>query len=256
MKSFFRALSFPTLVTLLSEPIPALADGVFRPTSFVVRFYKMGFVNTNTGSVFEILDSSNGVDVDLANPGNLNVLANNVRAVVPGSYNAVYSVIRNVYQLSGLDGNGCFVAAGNFTVGTVAGGWGYAAATNNPALAASPSNPAQLTENQFGGFPAPGSFGPVNPRVTASANNNVATLQSYLTTAANPTNINIGGGLATRERNLFIGTLPNGTVEITPSSRGRITFTVGTNNSGELAGGCQRFNFSNNIQWGMFVETE
>lgn len=247
---FIASIAFPAAVDL-----PVLADGPFRPNAFIVRFYQFGFVDTNTQAVFEILNSPTGVDVDLSQPGSISVLANNVRPIQSGTYNTGYAVISNRYRISGNDGTGCYVSAGNYTISNIGGVAGYAAATNNQALAATPSNTAVLLENTFGPVTDPTYFGPATPRVSSTANNNVVNLTTYLTTAAQPLNINILGAPATRERTLFLGTFAS-PITISPSSNGVIRFTVGINNTFRLADGCTALRLDQNTEFGMSVNVE
>ncbi len=250
MKTFTHSL-VGAIYALLFIANPAKSQNLFRPSSFVVRFYQIGFADTGSGSRFEIFNSPTGLDIDLADPGST-VLTANVRPLSPGSYNSVYVVISNRYRLAGSDGTGCYISSGNYTISNIGGVAGYSSFTNNLANAATVSNPAVLWENTFGAVTDPGFFGPVTPAVTGSVNNNVVNLISFLATAADPLNPNAPGDRSTRERNTFFGTLSQ-PINILQQSNGSIQFTVNTSRAANLSPACDRFNTGPDIQFGFLV---
>ena len=262
MNSPAKRVSLALAGTILSSlySLSALADGRFSPSTFRVTFYEIGFVDPNTGLKFEILNSTSGTEIDFSTPGSASVLADNIRPPGRGTYTHAYAVISNRYKLAGNDGTGCYLSSGNYTVGIVGSDWGYASTTTNSSSAATAANPAVLWENTYGlitntdpNLP-PGAFGPENPNVTASVNNNVASLVTYLTTASQPTSTNISGARTTRERVYFLGSLSQ-PITIDSSSGGNIAFTISASNSGQLSNGCTRFSLGGNIAFGMNVTT-
>jgi hypothetical protein len=263
MNTAAKRISFLALAgTVLSNlfALKAIADGAFSPSTFRVTFYEIGFIDPSTGEKFEILNSASGAEIDFSNPGSANVLADNIRPPARGTYTHGYAIISNRYKLAGNDGTGCFISSGAQTIAINGASLGYASTTTIAANAATAANPAVLWENTYGlitndnpNLPA-GAFGPVTPNITASVNNNVSSLEAHLTTASQPTNTNNPGARTTRERTLFLGSLPQA-VTIDSSSGGNISFTISATNSGLLYGGCTAFRFNGNIAFGMVVTT-
>jgi hypothetical protein len=264
MNTAAKRISFLALAgTVLSNlfALKAIADGTFSPSTFRVTFYEIGFINPTTGEKFEILNSTSGAEIDFSNPGSANVLADNVRPPARGTYTHTYAITSNRYKLAGNDGTGCFISSGAQTIAINGSFMGYSSATTNAASAATSANPAVLWDNTFGlitnndpNLPA-GAFGPATPNIVASVNNNVASLTSYLTTASQPTNTNVPGARTTRERTLYLGSLPQA-VTIDSSSGGNISFTISATNSGLLYGNCTAFRFNGAaIAFGMYVTT-
>ena len=68
-----------------------------RPDSLKVTFYELGVSNSDFTKTFPVLNSTSGVEVDIADENSVNNMITNVKPV-PGTYTHLYSVISNTYK--------------------------------------------------------------------------------------------------------------------------------------------------------------
>ena len=218
--SRFGNLASAAMLSSIFSLAPAYADGIFRPSSFKVTFYEIGFRDSVTGNRTAIFQNSSGTQVDLSQPTTLSLIT----GVRPqnGTYDQGYALISNSIVLAGTDGNGCYIRAGataSSSNGT------FAIVTNNAAL----RGEGTTTETSWNG-----SLGPVTPTVTSTVNGSaVSSLSNYLVSSTNPTPN--GGG--TINRFLFLGALAKPVI-ISDSNSGTVTYTVDTSRALEIGLGC------------------
>ena len=166
------------LVSKLSKLIAtsALFFGVFSvketianqvPTRLSITLYEVGFRDSTSGNLNPVFkDSSGNTMIDLIEiKGKTTNLTNGLRAPSDGTFDQMYFITSNNPLVSGNNGSGCYIKKGTYSYnnGIITG-----AATTNPALAATVSNPASITETGFRG--SDNFYGPVTPVVTASVN--------------------------------------------------------------------------------------
>jgi len=214
-KSLFKKIV--PLITLSSLiGLPALAEQRFTPAKFLVKFYSMGLSNSDRSQVFKVLDSSEGVEIDLSRQGAISKLATGIKPK-PGTYTHIYGVVANKNTVAGSVGT-CFIKAGSYNKSSSGGATGWAAHTTNQ----SESGDAVLIEQDFS--PGNGSFGPVTPNTSISVQGTkVSLMQLYLTNSSSPFTTSNDASL-TRDRSLYFGELPS-PITINDESQGQIIIT-------------------------------
>jgi len=214
----------------------ANADGIFRPTTFKVTFYQIGLRDSVTGTLNPILNNPNGVEVDLSSPGKSLALASGERPS-SGQFDQLYVLIENSFNVSGTDGNGCYIRSGSSAIHS---GGTTAIVTSNSAL----SGEGTSIHMDYG---SPGNYGPYTPDIMSSVNGNAVTnLKEYLVSSSNPTPN--GGG--TINRYLYLGDIPS--VSIDSTSKGSVIYTIDTSRAGRISGSCGGFSFGN-VKFNMSV---
>ena len=250
MKNFFKKLSFVTFV-VLSNFIPAYSQRVqygennFRPESLKVTFYQLGLANDDFSKVFEVLNSTSGIEVNIASPSASNDLIQNVKAEA-GTYTRIYALIKNTYKVKG-SSNSCYTKAGSFNqsnrshhydklyidgilqAGSNNSSDGWLAATSN----ISEFGEAVILEDSFGvsndgNYDSSNQYyGPVEPStVTSVGGTEVSEMDLYLTNSSAPfttftSSMDAASAPAksTRDRALYVGILPSN-FEIKDASNG------------------------------------
>lgn len=206
----------------------ASADGIFRPDTFKVTFYQIGFRNSTTGTLNPVLNSSSGVEADLSNAGSSLSLASS-QTPSEGNWDQIYALIKNSIKVSGTDGNGCFIKDGASAIADD----GTAIVTTN----SSESGEGTTTSMFYDGA---GDFGPYSPDIASSVNGSAVTdLKEYLVSDSNPTPS--GGG--TINRFLYIGNITP--ITISDGSSGTIIYTIDTSEAGEMHDNCSKYSFGN-----------
>jgi len=224
---FKRIFSLITLSSLIG--LPVLAEQRFTPTKFLVKFYSMGLSNSERSQLFEILDSSEGVEIDLSKQGTISKLATGVKPE-PGTYTHIYGVVSNTNTISGSTGT-CHIKAGSYNKQSAGGATGWAAHTTNQ----SESGDALLIEQDFS--PGNGSFGPVTPNTTISVQGTkVSSMQLYLTNSSAPFTTSNDTNLS-RNRSLYFGELPS-PITINDVSQGQVIITFDSTDGGAFDDNC------------------
>ena len=224
IKKLFSLITFSSLICL-----PLLAEQRFTPTKFLVKFYSMGLSNADRSQIFEVLDSSEGVEVDLSKQGAISKLATGVKAE-PGTYTHIYGVVANTYTVAGSVGT-CYMKEGSYDKASSGGFTGWAAHTTKQ----SESGDAVLTEQDYS--PGNGSFGPVTPNTSISVQGSkVSSMQLYLTNSSAPYTTSNDAGL-TRDRSLYFGELPS-PITINDASQGQIIITFDSTNGAAFDDNC------------------
>ena len=141
-------------------PLNANADGIFKPTKLALDFYEIGLRDSTTGNLLSIFKNSAGVTIDLVSGDGEEALAEGVSLSSSGVYDQMYILTSNAPVVSGTDGNGCYIKAGNYTDNDAS----WSAATSN----ISEAGEATLKEMGFNGSNS--DYGPDTPAVTTSFN--------------------------------------------------------------------------------------
>ena len=224
---FKRIFSLITLSSLIG--LPALAEQRFTPTKFLVKFYSMGLSNANRSQIFEVLNSSEGVEVDLSKQGEISKLATGIKPE-PGTYTHIYGVVANTNTVAGSVGN-CYMKAGSYDKTSAGGATGWAAHTTNQ----SESGDAVLTEQDFS--PGNGSFGPVTPNTSISVQGSkVDSMELYLTNSSAPFTTSNDINLS-RDRSLYFGQLTS-PITINEKSQGQVIITFDSTDGAAFDDNC------------------
>ena len=115
----FKTTSIFSLFSLgFLSTMPALSgnkqygENSFRPDSLKVTFYEIGLSNADLSKVFSVLNSTTGVESNIADPNAVNNLVTGIEAT-PGTYTHFYAVISNTYKVKG-SSNGCYTKSGSY----------------------------------------------------------------------------------------------------------------------------------------------
>lgn len=220
-------------------PINANADGTFKPTKLALDFYEIGLRDTTTGNLLPIFKNDAGVNIDLVSGDGEEALAEGVSLSSSGVYDQMYVLTSNAPVVSGTDGNGCYIKAGNYTDNDAS----WAAATSN----ISEAGEATLKEMGFDGSNS--NYGPSTPAVTTSFNGTKTTsLDLYL---VNDVNTFPGTG-GVFNRYLFVGNLTT-SVDLTDVKDKVAWVNVDTTNSSVLTGSCTVYGW-NNTKFGLSIQ--
>ena len=253
-----------------------------RPDSLKVTFYELGVSNSDFTKTFPVLNSTSGVEVDIADENSVNNMITNVKPV-PGTYTHLYSVISNTYKVKG-SSNGCYtknvnvnhtdsiftasISTKNGSFLNTGGGkldaW-PAASTNS-----SDFGEASVTENVFGVGPdgesdqptANDAYGPLKPSTNLSVGGNeVKSAVIYLTNSSAPYDFVPGDTLradipaaSTRNRMLYLGELSSPVV-VNDGSKGVVQIYFDYSNGLAFDDNCEAIKF-NSGDFDMSVITE
>ena len=243
MKIFKKVLnSIVFLPTLLFLP-SSLADTLFRPDKLEVRFYEMGFRNSESGEFASVFSNSNGIVIDLSSPESVQTLSSNVNLSNTGTFDQMYVLVSNTVLISG-NKDGCYIKEGEYSYNE----GNIPAATSNSELAGT----AIMTETGFGGEDASTAditTYRVSPAVSSSVNGvAVNNLLSYL---VNGTNKNPGSG-GPYNRYLYLGDLQS-SINLDSSKEGTLWIDTDTSQTAQLENDCTEMNWVN-TKFGMSVE--
>ena len=252
-----------------------------RPDSLKVTFYELGVSNSDFTKIFPVLNSTSGVEVDIADENSVNNMITNVKPV-PGTYTHLYSVISNSYKVKG-SSNGCYTknVSVNHTdsifTASVSRKNGSIFMTNAEldAWPAATSNSAQFGESTvreqvFGVGPdgesdqptANDAYGPLEPSTNLSVGGNeVKSAVIYLTNSSAPYDFVPGDTLranipaaSTRNRVLYLGELSSPVV-IQENSKGVVQIYFDYSNGLAFDDDCEAIKF-NSGDFDMSVITE
>ena len=223
-------------------------ENSFRPDSLKVTFYEVGLASDDLINVFSVLDSSTGIEANIADPNSVKDLVTGIEAN-PGTYTHFYAVISNTYKVKG-SSNGCYTKSGSYKLSNSVYNYktytengiaqpcngctyisdGYSAATSN----SSSFGEATITEQAYGvgdnGEPdSAGNYGPGTPSTTISVGGlEVKSMNLYLTNSSNPydfldetTPVNQLPASSTRDRALYIGELSK-SITVEEGSKGTV----------------------------------
>ena len=104
--TIFSLLSIGFLSTKPARSDIQFGENSFRPESLKVTFYEMGLASDDLIDVFSVLDSSTGVEADIADENSVKDLVTGIEAN-PSTYTHFYAVISNTYKVKGAS-NGCY----------------------------------------------------------------------------------------------------------------------------------------------------
>ena len=215
------------------------ADGTFKPTKLALDFYEIGLRDSTTGELLSIFKNSEGVNIDLVSGAGEETLAEGVSLPKSGVYDQMYVLTSNAPVVSGTDGNGCYIKAGNYTDNDAS----WAAATSN----ISEAGEATLKEMGFDGSNT--DYGPSNPAVTTYFNGTKTTnLVLYLVNNVN----RLPGTGGIFNRYLFVGNLAT-SVDLTDVKDKIAWINVDTSNSSVLASSCTVYGW-NNTKFGLSIQ--
>tara|TARA_Y100000991_G_C21929418_1_gene330160 strand:+ start:210 stop:1106 length:897 start_codon:yes stop_codon:yes gene_type:complete len=253
-----------------------------RPDSLKVTFYELGVSNSDFTKIFPVLNSTSGVEVDIADENSVNNMITNVKPV-PGTYTHLYSVISNTYKVKG-SSNGCYTKNVNvnhtdsiFTasISTKNGSFLNTGGGKLDAWPAASSNSsdfgeASVTENVFGVGPdgesdqptANDAYGPLKPSTNLSVGGNeVKSAVIYLTNSSAPYDFVPGDTLradipaaSTRNRMLYLGELSSPVV-VNDGSKGVVQIYFDYSNGLAFDDNCEAIKF-NSGDFDMSVITE
>ena len=253
-----------------------------RPDSLKVTFYELGVSNSDFTKTFPVLNSTSGVEVDIADENSVNNMITNVKPV-PGTYTHLYSVISNTYKVKG-SSNGCYTK--NVNVNHTDSIFTASISTKNgsflntgggkldawPAASANSSDfgEASVTENVFGVGPdgesdqptANDAYGPLKPSTNLSVGGNeVKSAVIYLTNSSAPYDFVPGDTLradipaaSTRNRMLYLGELSSPVV-VNDGSKGVVQIYFDYSNGLAFDDNCEAIKF-NSGDFDMSVITE
>ena len=277
-----------SIVSLLSigflSTKPAISDIQFgenslRPDSLKVTFYEMGLASEDLIDVFSVLDSSNGVEADIADENSVKDLVTGIEAN-PGTYTHFYAVISNTYKVKGAS-NGCYTKEGNYDLTNQVFDYdkltenGVEADCNNcqsDAWSAATTNAgsfgeAIIRELAYGvdnnGQPDfEGAYGPATPSTSISVGGiEVKSMNMYLTNGSNPyefldetTPVNQLPAASTRNRVLYFGELAQ-PVTVEEGSHGTVQLYFDFSKGIAFDDDCDSFKFNSN-NFDMSVITE
>jgi len=252
-----------------------------RPDSMKVTFYQLGLSNSDFTKLFPVLNSTSGVEVDIADESSVNNMITNVNPV-PGTYTHLYSVISNTYKIKG-SSNGCYTK--NVSVNHTDSIFNASVSKKNGSIfmtnavldawPATTSNStefgeASVTEQVFGVGPdgesdqptANDAYGPVTASTNISVGGNeVNSAMIYLTNSSAPTEYVPGDTLranlpaaSTRDRALYLGELSSSVV-VEEGSKGVVQLYFDYSNGLAFDDGCNAVKF-NSGDFDMSVITE
>ena len=214
-KILFKGISSTVILSSLIS-IPTLSEQRFTPTKHVVKFYSLGLSNSDRSVLFKVLDNSEGIDVDLAKPGEISKLATGIKAVA-GTYTHIYGIVSNTGTVAGSTGT-CYLKAGSYNKASSGGYTGWAAHTTNE----SESGDAVLTEQDFD--PGNNSYGPVTPNTSITVQGTkVSDMKLYLTNSSAPYTTSTDASLS-RDRSLYFGELAS-PITVKDASQGQVIVT-------------------------------
>jgi len=277
-----------SIISLLSlgflSTKPAIADiqygeNSLRPESLKVTFYEVGLASDDLIDRFSVLDSSSGVEADIADENSVKDLVKGIKANA-GTYTHFYAVISNTYKVKGA-AKGCYTKAGNYNL--VDRVFDYNEYTENgikvpctncqndawSATSTSPSSfgEATITELAYGvdnsGQPDfEGAYGPASPSTAISVGGiEVKSMNMYLTNSSNPydfiddtTPVNQLPAASTRNRVLYIGELAQ-PVTVEEGSKGTVQLYFDFSNGIAFDDNCDSLKFNSN-NFDMSVITE
>ena len=258
-----------------------------RPDSLKVTFYQLGLSNSDFTKLFPVLNSTTGVEVDIADENSVNNMITNVKPI-PGTFTHLYSVISNTYKVKG-SSNGCYTKSVNVnhtdsvfqTSKATKNGANWLAENNVPtpynfdAWPAGTTNSSEfgeatLTEQVFGVGPdgesdqptANDAYGPLKPSTNISVGGNeVKSAVIYLTNSSAPTDYVPGDTLranipaaSTRDRALYLGELSSSVV-VEDGSKGVVQIYFDYSNGLAFDDDCDAVKF-NSGDFDMSVFTE
>ena len=256
-------------------------ENSFRPDSLKVTFYEIGLSNADLSNVFSVLNSTTGVESNIADPDAVNNLVTGVEAT-PGTYTHFYAVISNTYKVKG-SSNGCYTKSGSYKLANSVYNYktliendisdpcdgctyitdGYSAATSS----LSGFGEATITEQAYGvgdnGEPdSVGNYGPATPSTTISVGGlEVNSMDLYLTNSSNPysyiaenTPLNELPASSTRDRALYLGELSQ-SVTVEEGSKGIVQLYFDFSKGMGFDDDCDSIQFNSNY-FDMSVITE
>lgn len=265
---------------------PLLADTQYgsnftRPESLVVTFYQLGLTNSDFTNVFEILNNSQGVEVDIADENAVSNMVTGIKAE-PGDYTHTYAVIGANYKLKA-SSNGCYTKSGTYSKADA--NYNYAKITiddvelncvdcANDAWSAATSNSSEygtaILKEQAWAVDANGEpqgtgsqgYGPAEPSTSFSVGGvEVNSMQVYLTNSSAPyTVVDEGTALtdypasSTRDRALYFGELGS-TISVAEGSKGTVQIYFDFSKGIGFDDDCDSISFNSN-DYDMSVITE
>ena len=249
-----------------------------RPDSLKVTFYQLGLSNSDFTKLFPVLNSTSGVEVDIADVNSVNNMITNVNPV-PGTFTHLYSVISNTYKIKG-SSNGCYTK--NVSVNHTDSIFDASVSRKNGAIfmtnaqldawPAATSNSAEFGEaslrEQAYGVQGDGepdfeeAYGPVVPLTNLTVGGNeVISAKMYLTNSSDPysiveegTAINDLPVSSTRDRSLYFGELSS-SVTVSDDSEGIVQIYFDYSNGLAFDDDCDAIVF-NSGDFDMSVITE
>lgn len=252
-----------------------------RPDSLIITFYQLGLTNSDLTNVFEVLNNSSGVEVDIADENAVRNMVTGIKAE-PGNYTHTYAVIGASYKLKA-SSNGCYTKSGtyrkanrnyNYEKITIDGVEMDCVDCANDAWSASTSNSSDygtaiLTEQAYAvdesGEPeGTGSlgYGPGEPSTSTTVDGvEVDSMNVYLTNSSAPYTVVAEGtdlsdypSSSTRDRQLYFGELGS-TVSVTEGSKGTVQLYFDFSQGIGFDDDCDSVSFNNN-DFDMSVITE
>ena len=252
-----------------------------RPDSLKVTFYQLGLTNSDFTKLFPVLNSTTGVEVDIADENSVNNMITNVKPI-SGTFTHLYSVISNTYKIKG-SSNGCYTK--NVSVNHTDSIFDASVSRKNGSIfmtnaqldawPAATSNSAEfgeasVTEQVFGVGPdgesdqptANDAYGPVTASTNISVGGNeVNSAVIYLTNSSAPTDYVPGDTLranipaaSTRDRALYLGELSSSVV-VEDGSKGVVQIYFDYSNGLAFDDDCDAVKF-NSGDFDMSVITE
>lgn len=265
---------------------PLLADTQYgsnftRPESLVVTFYQLGLTNSDLTNVFEVLNNSAGVEVDIADEDAVSNMVTGIKAE-PGDYTHTYAVIGATYKLKA-SSNGCYTKSGTYSKADA--NYNYSKITNNgveqncvdcanDAWSAVTSNSSEygtaILKEQAYAVDASGEpqgtgalgYGPAEPSTSISVGGvEVNSMKVYLTNSSAPYTVVAAGtslsdypASSTRDRQLYFGELGS-TVSVAEGSKGTVQLYFDFSKGIGFDDDCDSVAFNNN-NYDMSVITE
>ena len=246
-----------------------------------VTFYQLGLTNSDFTKLFPVLNSTTGVEVDIADENSVNNMITNVKPIT-GTFTHLYSVISNTYKIKG-SSNGCYTK--NVSVNHTDSIFDASVSRKNGSIfmtnaqldawPAATSNSAEfgeasVTEQVFGVGPdgesdqptANDAYGPVTASTNISVGGNeVNSAVIYLTNSSAPTDYVPGDTLranipaaSTRDRALYLGELSSSLV-VEDGSKGVVQIYFDYSNGLAFDDDCDAVKF-NSGDFDMSVITE
>ncbi len=288
MKKFITKTSsiLSSITVGLLNVNPLLADTQYgsnftRPDSLKVTFYQLGLTNSDLTNVFEVLNNSSGVEVDIADANAVSNMVTGIKAE-PGDYTHTYAVIGATYKLKA-SSNGCYTKSGTYSKADA--NYNYAKITHhdvelncvdcaNDAWSAATSNSSEygtaILKEQAYAVDASGEpqgtgalgYGPAVPSTTFTVGGvEVDSMKVYLTNSSAPYTVVAEGtdltdypASSTRDRQLYLGKLGS-TISVAEGSKGTVQLYFDFSKGIGFDDDCDSVSFNNN-DYDMSVITE
>ena len=249
-KKILRGTTVGVSFAILSSTNVVLADNdlQFRPEKLEVKYYEIGFRNSNSGELVSVFSNSEGIPINLATQGGINTLVSGLNLTDSGTFDQMYVLVSNTVSVSGKAYSGCFIKSGDVSYSN----GDFNIGTTDSAIVGT----ANLTETGFNGVYDLGdtsTYSSLNPAVTTTLNGDqTLDLALYLVNKDTKTP-GLGG---TINGYLFLGNLAT-EIDLDSSKVGTLWVDVDASEALEVNNGkigtCNTMNWQN-TKFGLLVE--